>query len=247
MSPAPHPRHLSGLPLGAPVSFSGAGAPARASLEGPRVTLAPLSARRDAEALFALAHLPTGDPTIWTYLPDGPYSDCGAFAATLGEREHAEDPLCFTALLNGEPRGMASFCAIVPEHGTIELGHIWFGSALARTAAATEALALLATEAFDRLGYRRLEWKCDALNARSRAAAVRFGFRYEGTFAQHRVVKGHNRDTAWFAITDDRWPAVRGALTAWLDRDNFSPDGRQRRRLADLQTPAARGAEAPGR
>lgn len=244
MSVAAHP---SDQPLGAPVTFAGALAPARASLPGARVTLAPVSAARDAGALYALSHPPEGDPRIWTYLYDGPYRDPDALAADLSAREASTDPMFLTVLCDGEPRGMVAFCSIVPEHGTIELGHIWFGAGLARTTAATEALFLLASEAFDRLGYRRLEWKCNALNAPSRAAAVRFGFRYEGTFAQHRVVKGHNRDTAWFAITDERWPAVRAALTAWLDPANFTADGTQRRPLGELQAAAARGSEAPDR
>ena len=115
--------------------------------------------------------------------------------------------------------------AIVPEHGSIEIGHIWFSPELQRTPAATEAIFLLARHAFDELGYRRLEWKCNALNQPSRDAAARFGFEFEGVFLQHRVVKGRNRDTAWFAITDTRWPAVRAAFEQWL-----SPDELRRRR-----------------
>jgi RimJ/RimL family protein N-acetyltransferase len=122
----------------------------------------------------------------------------------------------------------------VPEHGTIEIGNIWFAPALQRTAAATEAIFLLARHAFDELGYRRLEWKCNALNAPSRNAALRFGFRFEGVFEQHRVVKGRNRDTAWFAITDVRWPLLREAFTQWLEPANFDPAGAQRRSLTEV-------------
>jgi RimJ/RimL family protein N-acetyltransferase len=116
----------------------------------------------------------------------------------------------------------------------IEIGNIWFGASLRRTTAATEAIYLLAAYAFDDLGYRRLEWKCDSLNEASRRAAERFGFRFEGVFRQHMVVKGRNRDTAWFAITDDEWPAVRTGFQAWLDPGNLDETGRQRRTLGEL-------------
>jgi RimJ/RimL family protein N-acetyltransferase len=130
---------------------------------------------------------------------------------------------------------MAAFLRISPEHGTIEIGHIWFGAALQRTAAATEAIFLLARRAFDELGYRRLEWKCNAANQRSRRAAARFGFAYEGTFRHHMVVRGHNRDTAWFAIVDDDWPAVRAGFERWLAPANFDDRGGQRATLEALR------------
>jgi hypothetical protein len=122
-----------------------------------------------------------------------------------------------------------------PAHGCIEIGHIWLGAPLQRTAAATEAIFLLARHAFDDLGYRRLEWKCDAANARSRRAAERFGFTFEGVFRKHMIVKGRNRDTAWYAIVDDDWPAVRAAFEAWLAPGNFDADGRQRETLESLR------------
>jgi RimJ/RimL family protein N-acetyltransferase len=128
---------------------------------------------------------------------------------------------------------------MTPEHGSIEIGHIWFGASLRRSSAATEAIYLLAAHAFDELGYRRLEWKCNALNQASRRAAERFGFAFEGVFRHHMVVKGRNRDTAWYAITDDEWPAVRDAFEAWLSPENFDQTGRQRSRLGEL-TAAAR-------
>jgi len=131
--------------------------------------------------------------------------------------------------------GQGSYLRIDPEHGAIEIGHLAFGPALQRTAGATEAVYLLARRAFDELGYRRVEWKCNALNARSRAAALRLGFEFEGVFRQHMVVKGRNRDTAWYAIVDGDWPAVRAAFEEWLAPDNFDRDGRQRARLAALR------------
>ncbi len=134
----------------------------------------------------------------------------------------------------GRPAGSASYLRITPEHGAIEIGHIWFGAELRRSAAATETIFLLAREAFDRLGYRRLEWKCNALNDASRRAAERFGFTFEGVFRKQQVVKGRNRDTAWFSIVDDEWPALRAAYEEWLASENFDPDGRQLRPLRDL-------------
>jgi RimJ/RimL family protein N-acetyltransferase len=123
---------------------------------------------------------------------------------------------------------------IAPEHGVIEIGGIWFGASLRQSTAASEAIYLLAAHAFDELGYRRLEWKCDSLNQASRRAAKRFGFRFEGVFRQHMVIKGRNRDTAWYAITDSQWPAVREGFGAWLAPSNFDADGGQRRGLRAL-------------
>jgi predicted ester cyclase len=127
---------------------------------------------------------------------------------------------------------------IDPQHGAIEIGHIWFGASLRRSTAATEAIYLLAAYAFDELGYRRLEWKCNALNQASRRAAERFGFAFEGVFRHHMVVKGRNRDTAWYAITDAEWPAIRDAFRAWLSPENFDDAGHQRRRLGELTATA---------
>ena len=131
--------------------------------------------------------------------------------------------------------GMASFMRMVPEFGVIEIGHIWFAPKIQRTRQATEAIYLLARHAFDDLGNRRLEWKCDSLNEPSKRAAERFGFTYEGVFRQHMVVKGRNRDTTWFSITDGEWPLRKAAFVAWLSPDNFDPQGHQRRGLAEVR------------
>ena len=154
----------------------------------------------------------------------------------LSWAEGSDDPLFFTLVRAADerPLGVASYLRITPEHGAIEIGHIWFGEPLQRTTAATEAIYLLARHAFDELGYRRLEWKCNALNDASRRAAERFGFGFEGVFRNHMVVKGRNRDTAWYAIVDRDWPRVRGAFEAWLAPENFDGEGRQRRRLGEL-------------
>jgi RimJ/RimL family protein N-acetyltransferase len=138
------------------------------------------------------------------------------------------------AISGQRPLGIASYLRITPEFGVIEIGHIWFGRPLQRTTAATEAIYLLARHAFDELGYRRLEWKCNALNAASRRAAERFGFTFEGIFRKHQIVKGRNRDTAWYAITDDEWPTIRFALEAWLADANFDDNGQQQRALGEL-------------
>ena len=203
----------------------------RSALIGRLVTLTPIDPARDAERLFAVSR----PPEIWKYLFDGPYQDVEALRVTLERSAVSEDPFFYTVLRDGDPQGIVSYLRITPAHGVIEIGNIWFGVPLQRTAAATEVIYLLARHAFDELGYRRLEWKCNALNQPSRRAAERFGFRFEGVFQQHMVVKGRNRDTAWYAITDRRWPALRRAFEAWLSPDNFDADGRQVRSLASLR------------
>ncbi|HEX3616248.1 MAG TPA: GNAT family protein [Solirubrobacteraceae bacterium] len=223
-------------PVGKPVAFGGATPPVHTQLGGRHVVLRPIDPQGDAERLYAVSHAPTGDPTIWTYLYDGPYPDLESFRESLREQAARHDYVFFTVAdaVDNRPLGIVSYLSIVPEHGVIEIGNIWFSPELQRTAAATEAILLLARHAFDELGYRRLEWKCNALNEPSRRAAERFGFHFEGVFLNHRVVKGHNRDTAWFAITDERWPAVRAAFERWLEPENFAADGSQRSRLGDL-------------
>jgi RimJ/RimL family protein N-acetyltransferase len=229
-------------PLGEPLDWEQAPRPERAPLQGRCVRLRPLDPGRDAEALYAVSHEPDGDPAVWTYLPHGPYRSVDELKRTLEVQALSEDPLYFTLrrLPDQRPEGIAAYMRIKPEFGVIEIGHIMLGAPLQRTTAATEAIYLLARHAFDDLGYRRFEWKCDALNAPSRRAAERFGFRFEGVFEQHMVVKRRNRDTAWFAITDKRWPPVRAAFEAWLEPANFDAQGRQLRRLEEIR--AAGGA-----
>ena len=223
-------------PVGADVDWRPAERPERTELRGAHVLLRPLDPDRDAEALYAESHPPFADPGLWTYLPNGPYRDPAELRDALRVAAASEDPLFFTLVpLPAErPAGVASYLRITPDHGVIEIGHIWFGASLRRTTAATEAIYLLAAHAFDDLGYRRLEWKCDSLNQASRRAAERFGFRFEGVFRSHMVVKGRNRDTAWFAITDDEWPAVRAGFRAWLSPDNLDDAGEQKRSLGEL-------------
>jgi RimJ/RimL family protein N-acetyltransferase len=234
------PSNPSERPLGAEVDWSPVEPPARLPLRGSHVLLRPVDAATDAEPLYAVSHLPAGDPAIWTYLPDGPYESPERLREMLAWAETAPDSLYFTLLTLPEerPLGLASYQRITPEFGVIEVGHIWFGVPLQRTTAATEAIYLLARHAFDDLGYRRLEWKCNALNAASRRAAERFGFTFEGVFRNHMVIKGRSRDTAWYAITDEEWPAIRAAFQAWLAPENFDRDGRQKRALGDLMREA---------
>jgi RimJ/RimL family protein N-acetyltransferase len=199
--------------------------------------LRPVDPAADAGPLYSISHPPDGDPEIWTYLPDGPYESPEQLRQMLAWAETAQSNVYFTLerLSDKRPLGLASYLRIEPGHGTLEIGHIWFGPPLQRTAEATEAIYLLARHAFDDLGYRRLEWKCNALNAASRRAAERFGFTFEGVFRKHQIVKGRNRDTAWYAITDDEWPRIRAGFEAWLGPENFNLDGSQRRSLGELQ------------
>jgi len=222
--------------VGEPVERPRAELPGPTELPGRHVLLRPLRPAADAQPLFAQSHPPAADPGLWTYMSSGPYRDPEDLELALTGMAGSRDPLFFAIvpLPSGAPAGVASYLRITPEHGVIEIGHIWFGASLQRTTAATEAIYLLARHAFDVLGYRRLEWKCDALNAASRRAAERFGFRFEGIFHRHMIVKGRNRDTAWFAITDLEWPAVRAGFEDWLAGANFDARGAQRHGLAEL-------------
>lgn len=228
---------LNDRPVGGQVDWTPARRPDRTPLRGSHVLLRPLDPAADAGAL----HEASCDPAIWTYLFYGPYPGVEELRDLLESVKDGADPLYFAIvrLPQERPEGMASYMRITPEHGVIEIGNIWFGTPLQRTPAATEAIYLLARHAFEDLGYRRLEWKCDSLNAPSRRAAERFGFSFEGVFAQHMIYKGRNRDTAWYAITDRRWPAVRAAFEAWLEPSNFDADGRQWRSLSELMPSSA--------
>ncbi len=196
--------------------------------------LEPIDPARHAESLFAAAR---GADAIWNHLAYGPFDSEVAFTEWLAERAASQDPLFFAVIdrASGLAQGMASLMRFVAADGVIEVGHIWFAPALQRTRQATEAIFLLARHAFDDLGYRRLEWKCDSLNAASRRAAERFGFTFEGVFRQHMVVKGRNRDTAWFSITDGEWPVRRAAFEAWLAPANFDAAGGQRQSLSAIR------------
>ncbi|HEX2680302.1 MAG TPA: GNAT family protein [Candidatus Dormibacteraeota bacterium] len=203
-------------------------------MEGETVRLEPLDPRRHGDDLFTSAE---GADETWFYLPYGPFANKEEFTAWLARHAATDDPMAFAIIDRSDhfAKGIATLMSIVPEHGVIEIGHIWLSPSLQKTRQATEAIYLLARYSFDDLGNRRLEWKCDAANAPSRRAAERFGFVYEGVFRQHRIVKGRNRDTAWYSITDSEWPSRRAAFEAWLSPANFDSEGRQRRSLAELR------------
>jgi RimJ/RimL family protein N-acetyltransferase len=203
-------------------------------LEGRYCIIERLQATRHARPLYD-ANSQDREGRMWTYLPHGPFADFADYQAWVERAEASTDPW-FYAIVDkerGYATGIASYLRITPEAGSIEVGALVFSPLLQRRAAATEAMALMMGHAFA-LGYRRYEWKCDALNRASRAAAERLGFHYEGTFRKAVVVKGRNRDTAWFSVTDDEWPALRGIFARWLDAANFDAEGRQRVALSAL-------------
>jgi RimJ/RimL family protein N-acetyltransferase len=205
-------------------------------LKGRHVLLAPLSPAQDAADLYAATHGPERD-RLFAFLFEGPFDSERDMAASLETAAAAKDnvTLAIRDAASGRAVGRATYMRVEPAHRVIEVGSILFSPALARTPAATEAMALMARHAFEDLGFRRYEWKCDALNAPSRAAARRLGFRPEGVFRKHMILKGRSRDTAWFAMTEDDWPSVKTAFEAWLAPANFDHDGRQVRRLSDIR------------
>jgi RimJ/RimL family protein N-acetyltransferase len=212
--------------------------PPRMAMDGRVVRVEPLDPQRHEDDLFA-AYADDPEGKVWTYMVWGPFADRPAFRAWLDDRATSDDPLMFTIVDkgNGMASGVATFMRIDPNAGVIEVGGIAFAPRLQKSAAATEAMYLMMRRAFDELGYRRYEWKCDSLNEPSRIAAKRFGFRYEGTFSQATVYKGRNRDTAWFSITDGEWPKVKAAMEQWLAPANFDDRGRQRTSLSQLTAP----------
>jgi len=222
---------------GAKVSWKPVAPPDRVVLTGRYIRVEPLHAATHGADLFRAVQGPGADPELWSYMPNGPYAAERVFLEDLDVREASPDPLFF-AIVDPElteARGIASLMRIDVANGVGEIGHIWFGPSLQRTRAATEAIFLLANYLLTELGYRRLEWKCNDLNNRSRRAADRYGFTYEGTFRQHSVVKGRNRDTAWYSIIDRDWPAIRIGFEEWLDPANFDETGSQKRRLEDFR------------
>lgn len=198
---------------------------------GRTVALVPLEAAhaQDLYSVFA-----TAPERLWTYMTFGPFASAGDLEKTLAAMIALEDWLPYAIVVDGSPLGFASYLRIQPADGVIEIGAITMSPLLQRTTPATEAIFAMIDNAFT-LGYRRVEWKCDDLNEPSRAAAVRYGFTYEGTFRQATHYKGRNRDTAWYSIIDREWPPLRATFLRWLDPDNFDAEGRQLRGLADLR------------
>ncbi len=211
--------------------------PPRDPMQGRYCRVEPLDPARHAADLFE-ANRHDADGGNWTYLVYGPFETLKDYLAWMKAECRGDDPLFHAIVENGTGKavGVASYLRIAPASGSIEVGHINYSPLLQRTIAATEAMYLMMKRAFE-LGYRRYEWKCDALNAKSRAAAARLGFTFEGIFRQATVYKGRNRDTAWFAVIDRDWPALEAAYSRWLDPANFDASGRQRESLADLTAP----------
>lgn len=230
--------NAQGQPIGDPVpGWQPRPRPDAQTLTGSYCRLERLDPARHADDLFA-ADRADADGISWTYLPYGPFADHAAYSAWISDVAALPDPYFFAVLdtekpspTSGRAVGVLSLMRVQPEAGSIEVGHIHFSPALQHRRAGTEAHHLLGTYVFEQLGYRRYEWKCDALNEPSRRAADRLGFEFEGIFRQAQVVKGRNRDTAWYAIIDAEWPRVREAFQDWLAPDNFDTQGRQRSAL----------------
>ena len=225
-----------GLPIGHDLTgWTGRALPPVTPIVGRYCRLEHIDADRHGGDLFAAFTADT-ENRIWTYLPYGPFSSPAKLKSWVGAACSGADPL-FHAVVDqdsGKALGMASYLNIKPEVGVIEVGHINFGPDLQRTPGATEAMFLMMRRVFAELGYRRCEWKCDALNARSRSAAARLGFTFEGVFRNATIYKGRNRDTAWHSITDSEWPPLERALEEWLDPGNFTSKGKQKQSLANF-------------
>lgn len=211
------------------LNWKPATAPTAQVIDGRFIRLEKLDPARHGDDLWEVLQGPASDPVLWDYLPYGPFTGRGAFDRWLQGNAAGQDPLFFTVIdrNSGQAQGILSLMSIVPDHGRIEIGHIAFGAAMQRTPKGTEAVYLLGKLGFE-LGNRRLEWKCNNANARSKRAAERFGFVFEGVFRKHLVVKDHNRDTAWYSITDDEWPQVAAGFERWLSAENQGLGGQVR-------------------
>ncbi|WP_314386796.1 GNAT family protein [Pseudomonas brenneri] len=204
-----------------PADWKGAPAPTAGLIEGRFIRLEKLDPARHGDGLWQALEGPGADPKLWDYLPYGPFPERAAFDAWLNNHALNSDPYFFSVIdrASGDVQGILSLMSIVPAQGRIEIGHVTFGAPMQRSPKSTEAVYLLAKHSFE-LGYRRLEWKCNNANARSKYAAERLGFSFEGVFRQHMVVKGQNRDTAWYSILDGEWPAIGAGFETWLSEAN---------------------------
>jgi len=227
-----------GQPIGFPLPrWTARPCPPRSAMEGRFCRVEPIDPARHAADLHA-AYLLDNDGRNWTYLPYGPFAHFEEYRDWLERAATSDDPLvhCIIESRSNRAVGVASFMRIDPSAGVIEVGGINYAPPLQRTPAATEAMYLMMRRVFDELGYRRYEWKCDSLNAPSRAAALRLGFHYEGMFRQATVYKARNRDTCWFSILDSEWPSLKSAFERWLDPQNFHATGGQRQSLSSLRS-----------
>ena len=226
----------SHLPIGPEVDSATARMPERITLQGRYVTLKPLDASIHGHSLY-MESAGEGREDLWPYLFEGPYADRRSFDTDLVRKADSSDPLFFAVIDNqsGLALGHAAYMRIEPRHRVIEVGSILYTPKLQRTPGATEAMYLMARHVFEDLGYRRYEWKCNALNAPSRSAALRLGFTFEGIFRQHMIIKGRSRDTAWFSMMDSEWRERKFAFESWLDPSNFDSNGKQKRSLSSFR------------
>jgi RimJ/RimL family protein N-acetyltransferase len=237
--PASVPDPSTGLPIGTDVPAHPAPRPVRRTLAGRFVRLVPLDPAIHGDSLWTQSHGSDKD-RIWQYLFEAPFPDRVAFQDHLERKAASEDPLFFAVVdqASGAALGYQTLMRIDTAHRVIEVGNVMYGTDLQRTPGATEAQYLFARHVFDDLGYRRYEWKCNALNAPSQSAAKRLGFSFEGIFRQHMIVRGRNRDTAWYSMLDHEWPLLKAGFEAWLVPGNFDAKGRQRASLATLRAAA---------
>ncbi len=238
----------TGLPIGPRLANpQPAEAPERIVLEGCYALLEPLDADRHGDELRA-ASTPSDRSVRFRYMPELPPDSPGPFGTWLAGAAASADPLFFAVIdrATGRAEGWQTFLRITPVHQCIEIGNIYWGPRIAGTRVATEAMYLFAAYALESLGYRRYEWKCDALNVPSRRAALRFGFTYEGHFRRAVIIRGRNRDTSWFSIIDEEWPALKAAYERWLAPENFDSQGRQKARLSELTAALAGTRESAG-
>jgi RimJ/RimL family protein N-acetyltransferase len=228
-----YPRPLSDEPV---VISSPVIAPEYVDIVGEYVSLEPQNAERHGDELFNASHNSSKALAIWDYLTYGPWPDVESYKTVLRTQSESFDPIFYAIRSHktGCVCGQISFLDIQPQNGVIEIGHIWFSPDFQRTEGATEALYLALNYAMSVLGYRRMQWRCNALNKKSRAAAKRLGFRFEGIFYNHMTFKGQNRDTAWYSILDDEWPEVKNNISTWLKPENFDQNGEPRTSLSEV-------------
>lgn len=220
--------------LGPAIDFQPAVLPDQTVLRGRYVRLEPLNLQKHAAALYN--EQANGDDRLWLYLPYGPFANQTEFQEYAEKMTSSADPFAYAVIPEGgEPAGILTYMRMDVAAGGIEIGHIWYGASIQRSPATTEVVYLTAKHAFEELGYRRFEWKCHNKNERSKRAALRFGFTFEGVFRNHGIMRHRNRDTAWYSITDEEWPAIKATFEAWLDPANFGADGQQIASLTELR------------
>lgn len=222
--------------LGPPLHWQAATRPPMETLAGRYVRLEKLDPDKHWKPLYEAQSGEGSDDRTWIYMGRGPFPDEASFRDYINLMASTEDPAAYAVIpTDGEPAGVLTYMRIDEKNGSIEIGHIWYGANIQRSPATTEVVYLTAKHAFEDLGFRRFEWKCYDSNERSKRAALRFGFTYEGTFRNHLVVRDRNRDTAWFSIIAEEWPVIKAAFEAWLDPSNFDEHGAQIRTLASFR------------